>query len=575
MGWEKSVLAVCLITLVVAQAAFAEGGATMQGQAVACFKDSNGVETCVPASQITVTDGAFAVQNIQGGGSAATSQGSVEKFKNIVNEPVGPPAGIPPQNVVPIMFYGNLQYPTTYYLFNLLDDLKEEYGDKIRVEYRPVYGRLLADGEYVNDELVHEAGECARDQGKLKEFAGQVHDSIGQVQDEALLEKHVRAIGLDVAKFGQCVSSGEKKGIVSNYLDQAMKDAAWTSTNKVLVGPQSMWGTFRKDDYEFVINSFLDGTASPMGFLRHDDIPELDENNTAPLEKHFQMDKEVGRALDYYANKPDEILHLKVTWWQKACDPSDYIIGYGCVSSPAGATRSYAAVFQEQYGAVIEGIDAENFFFYATIPAGKIDAISRHYGINISFDDRYLRPPLPPSPTPYAWPSPTPTPSPSPSPSPTPVPTAVPTPQTAVEETVSPITANVITVTVSNEAGEKTATVSSEPEGLTIESQGVKASVANGTQVGFGNAGIEIEGKPLGVLPDQALATINPTPSALDAQSIELKTRLFQPVYEVSATKKAKMLGILPVEYSVNAVVNAQDGSVESMQKPWWEFLAR
>src|SRR3989338_6676645 len=76
-------------------------------------------------------------------------------FKNIVNEPVGPPAGIPPQNVVPIMFYGNLQYPTTYYLFNLLDDLKEEYGDKIRVEYRPVYGRLLADGEYVNDELVH------------------------------------------------------------------------------------------------------------------------------------------------------------------------------------------------------------------------------------------------------------------------------------------------------------------------------------------------------------------------------------------------------------------------------------
>ena len=129
-------------------------------------------------------------------------------------------------------------------------------------------------------------------------------------------------------------------------------------------------------------------------------------------------------------------------------------------------------------------------------------------------------------------------------------------------------------MTVSNEAGEKTATVSSEPEGLTIESQGVKASVANGTQVGFGNAGIEIEGKPLGVLPDQALATISPTPSALDAQSIELKTRLFQPVYEVSATKKAKMLGILPVEYSVNAVVNAQDGSVESMQKPWWTFLA-
>ena len=557
MGWKKSVLAVCLIVLVALPVAFAEGGAAMQGQAVACFKDSSGVETCVPASQVAFSGNSFTIQD-SGAISAAISAGKAYRDVFKPNEPIGNPVNTTPAKVVRIVFYGNLQAAATHYMNSILKQLKQEYGNEIEIEYRPLLDPYTSGAPFVNDELVHEAAECARDQGKFEEFAQQVYETIGQVQDEALLEKHANAIGLDVPKFGSCINSGAKKNVIKTAIESAAKDNAG-SRQRVFIEGQSMLGTYQYSDFKYVIDSLLDGSYSPIGFMRGDYIPEISNAPMAPKPKHnFQINEEVARALDFYADNPEQLLHLKIYWW---IDPTSDKI------------ERIASEFVSDWGAAVDGIDTQNYFFYATMAAGKVDLASVHYGLNITFDERQAKPPVP-SPTPYAWPSPTPTPSPSPSPSPTPVPTAVPTPQTAVEETVSPITANVITVTVSNEAGEKTATVSSEPEGLTIESQGVKASVANGTQVGFGNAGIEIEGKPLGVLPDQALATINPTPSALDAQSIELKTRLFQPVYEVSATKKAKVLGVLPVEYSVNAVVNAQDGSVESMQKPWWTFLA-
>ncbi|MCD6367895.1 MAG: hypothetical protein J7L45_02295, partial [Candidatus Aenigmarchaeota archaeon] len=44
-------------------------------------------------------------------------------------------------------------------------------------------------------------------------------------------------------------------------------------------------------------------------------------------------------------------------------------------------------------------------------------------------------------------------------------------------------------------------------------------------------------------------------------------------VYEVKAKKKARLLGFLPVEMTVEADVDAENGEVIQVKKPWWAFL--
>ena len=53
-----------------------------------------------------------------------------------------------------------------------------------------------------------------------------------------------------------------------------------------------------------------------------------------------------------------------------------------------------------------------------------------------------------------------------------------------------------------------------------------------------------------------------------------MKIRVFHRVYEVRATSKAKILGVIPADYTLNAVVDAVDGSIEKIERPWWAFLA-
>jgi len=45
--------------------------------------------------------------------------------------------------------------------------------------------------------------------------------------------------------------------------------------------------------------------------------------------------------------------------------------------------------------------------------------------------------------------------------------------------------------------------------------------------------------------------------------------------YKITGTKKVKIIGLIPTKVSYAAGINAENGEIISVDKPWWNFLAR
>jgi len=54
---------------------------------------------------------------------------------------------------------------------------------------------------------------------------------------------------------------------------------------------------------------------------------------------------------------------------------------------------------------------------------------------------------------------------------------------------------------------------------------------------------------------------------------IELK-EIGKPVYEVTGRKEVRFMGLFKVRMMVKSQINAETGSIEKTEKPWWSFLA-
>lgn len=79
--------------------------------------------------------------------------------------------------------------------------------------------------------------------------------------------------------------------------------------------------------------------------------------------------------------------------------------------------------------------------------------------------------------------------------------------------------------------------------------------------------------KQILLLPEDAIKA-SETPGKEDVKKVELKEESQKPVYSVTGTRKAKFLYILPVSIDVETNIDAENGKVVSVNKPWWSFLA-
>ena len=113
-------------------------------------------------------------------------------------------------------------------------------------------------------------------------------------------------------------------------------------------------------------------------------------------------------------------------------------------------------------------------------------------------------------------------------------------------------------------------------DGLIIRSKEVEAVVFGKVSVMESKLVMEtLEGnKEINILPEEASLKARETTKIIKVNEIELKEESQKPIYSVKGIKKAKLFFLFSVEVKIETKINAETGSVISIKKPWWSFLA-
>lgn len=85
--------------------------------------------------------------------------------------------------------------------------------------------------------------------------------------------------------------------------------------------------------------------------------------------------------------------------------------------------------------------------------------------------------------------------------------------------------------------------------------------------------GLTESAKPVSILPHEVPAIAMTSENITSISTIELKTNEQKPVYEVEGTREARLLFFIPVSVPIQTEINAIDGKIISVKKPWWSFF--
>ena len=121
----------------------------------------------------------------------------------------GPSRG-PADAKVTIVEFSDFQCPFCGREYPVIEKLMKDYDGKVRLVFRhyPLDFHPFA-------EKAAEAGACAADQGKFWELHDKMFTNQGKLAVEDL-KGYAKSVGVDAAKFDQCLDSGEKKPAVED-----------------------------------------------------------------------------------------------------------------------------------------------------------------------------------------------------------------------------------------------------------------------------------------------------------------------------------------------------------------------
>ena len=164
---------------------------------------------------------------------------------------VGPSKG-PEGAPVTIVEFSDFQCPFCARVEPTVTQLLEAYPGKIRLVYRdyplPNHG---------DAPKAAEAAHCAGDQGKYWEMHGQLFANQGKLKVEDL-KAHARQIGLDGAKFDQCLESGVKATLVAENL-KAGNEAGVSGTPAFFINGRLLSGAQPLSAFKQAVDAELSG----------------------------------------------------------------------------------------------------------------------------------------------------------------------------------------------------------------------------------------------------------------------------------------------------------------------------
>ena len=163
-----------------------------------------------------------------------------------------------PKAPVTVVEFSDFQCPYCVRARPTVDRVRETYGDKVRWVFRHFPLDFHAQAEKAG-----EAAACAGEQGKFWEMHDLLWENPAKLQ-VADLKAHAAKLGLDAAKFGQCLDSGRHAGLVEADL-RAGQGYGVSGTPAFFVNGRPLVGAQPFDAFAQVIDDELQHppTAAP------------------------------------------------------------------------------------------------------------------------------------------------------------------------------------------------------------------------------------------------------------------------------------------------------------------------
>jgi protein-disulfide isomerase len=156
---------------------------------------------------------------------------------------------------VTVVEFSDFQCPFCQRVSPTLKQLKEAYGDKIRVVWKDFPLTAIHPEAF----KAAEAGNCAREQGKFWEYHDRLFANQQTLQPEAL-KTHAAATGLDAAKFNACLDTAKYSQRVQEHVGVGAR-LGINSTPAVFINGRQVTGAQPYEVFAGIIDEELERTA--------------------------------------------------------------------------------------------------------------------------------------------------------------------------------------------------------------------------------------------------------------------------------------------------------------------------
>ncbi|HLD58925.1 MAG TPA: hypothetical protein VI977_04800 [archaeon] len=87
------------------------------------------------------------------------------------------------------------------------------------------------------------------------------------------------------------------------------------------------------------------------------------------------------------------------------------------------------------------------------------------------------------------------------------------------------------------------------------------------------NNPVEEKTVSVSILPENAKQIVEDSLGASQVKKVELDFIEQKPVYKIQSSKQTMLFGFIPIQMQINTQINAQNGEIEKIEKPWWSIF--
>ena len=156
---------------------------------------------------------------------------------------------------VTVVEFSDFQCPFCLRVMPTLKQLRSKYGDKVRVVWKDFPLTQIHPQAF----LAAQAGNCAREQGKFWEYHDKLFGNQSALQADAL-KRYAADVGLDTAKFNQCLDSSKYEARVQDALGNGGRLGV-SSTPTIFVNGRMINGAQPIEVFQSVIDDELTRTS--------------------------------------------------------------------------------------------------------------------------------------------------------------------------------------------------------------------------------------------------------------------------------------------------------------------------